>query len=137
MPKEVSKAKVIGSDIGILTPEQFARLLANASSETLPFWAIGGFTGMRTAELKRLDWEKVDFDGGLIEVTARMSKTASRRHVEITPALAAWLEPYKSRTGPVCPKNLRKRLNANKERAGITKWPISRLLARLPLPPSR
>jgi hypothetical protein len=98
---KVARAKVVGSDIGILTPEQFSTLLANASPETLPFWAIGGFTGMRVAELRRLDWSKVDFDIGLIEVTARMSKTASRRHVEIVPALKAWLEPYKGRTGMV------------------------------------
>jgi hypothetical protein len=37
----VTKAKVVDTDIGILTPEQFALLLANARSETLPFWAIG------------------------------------------------------------------------------------------------
>ena len=90
---KVARAKNVGPDIGILTPEEFSALLTNAGVETLPFWAIGGFTGMRVAELKRLDWSKVDFESWLIEVTARMSKTASRRHVEIGPALAAWLEP--------------------------------------------
>jgi integrase len=121
----VARAKNIGSEIGILTPEQFSALLANANPKTLPFWAIGGFTGMRVAELKRLDWSKVDFDSGLIEVTARMSKTASRRHVEIVPALKAWLEPYKGRTGMVCTVNWRRLIDADKERAGITKWPIN------------
>ena len=125
LPSQLSKAKVIGTDIGILTPEQFARLLSNACPQTLPFWAIAGFTGLRTAELKRLDWQQVDFDNELVEVTARMSKTATRRHVEIGPALAAWLQPYKDRTGPVCPKNLRKLLNADKKRAGVTKWPVN------------
>jgi integrase len=125
LPSEVTKAKVNGTDIGILTPEQFALLLANARSETLPFWAIGGFTGMRVTELKRLDWSKVDLDSELIEVTARASKTASWRHVEIVPALKAWLEPYKKRTGPVSPRNLRKLLDADKERAGITEWPVN------------
>jgi integrase len=120
---KVARAKIVGADIGVLTPEEFSALLANANPETLPFWAIGGFTGMRVAELKRLDWAKVDFDSGLIEVTARMSKTASRRHVEIVPALRAWLEPYKGRTGMVCTVNWRKLIKADKERAGITKWP--------------
>jgi integrase len=120
---KVARARIVGPDIGILTPEEFSALLANASPATLPFWAIGGFSGMRVAELKRLDWSKVDFDAGLIEVTARMSKTASRRHVEISPALAAWLEPYKGQSGPVCSKNLRKLLEADRKRAGIAKWP--------------
>ena len=44
---EVEKAKWIGAEPGILSPEEFARLLANASPETLPYWAIGGFTGLR------------------------------------------------------------------------------------------
>jgi integrase len=122
---KVARAKVVGTDIGILTPDQFALLLANAIPETLPFWAIGGFTGMRVAELKRLDRSRVDFDTGLIEVTARMSKTASRRHVEIVPALKAWLEPYKGRTGMVCTVNWRKLIDADKKRAGIAKWPIN------------
>lgn len=86
---------------------------------------LARFTGLRTAELKRLDWSKVDFDNELIEVTARMSKTATRRHVEIGPAIAAWLEPYQKRTGPVCPRNLRKLLDADKERAGIAEWPVN------------
>ena len=73
---KVARAKVVGPDIGILTPEQLSSLLANASPETLPFWAIGGFSGMRVAGLRRLDWGKVDFDGGLIEVSAQTSKTA-------------------------------------------------------------
>jgi integrase len=119
----VARAKVVDADIGILTPEQFALLLGNASAATLPFWAIGGFTGMRTAELKRLDWSKVDFDSGLIEVSARASKTASRRHVEICPALVAWLAPYKGRNGSVCPRNLRKLLEADRKQAGLAEWP--------------
>jgi integrase len=122
---KVARIKVVRSDIGVLTPEEFSALLTNASPKTLPFWAIAGFTGMRVAELKRLDWSKVDFDSGLIEVTARMSKTASRRHVEIVPALKAWLEPYKGCTGMVCTANWRRLIDADKERAGITKWPIN------------
>jgi integrase len=61
---ESHKAKVRSSEIGILTPAEFARLLESASDETLPYcyWALGGFTGLRTAELERLDWAEVHFD---------------------------------------------------------------------------
>ena len=59
---ESHKAKVRSSEIGILTPAEFARLLESASDETLPYWTLGGFTGLRTAELERLDWAEVHFD---------------------------------------------------------------------------
>jgi integrase len=59
---ESHKAKVRSSEIGILAPAEFARLLESASDETPPYWALGGFTGLRTAELERLDWAGVHFD---------------------------------------------------------------------------
>jgi len=30
--------------------------------QTTPYWALVGFTGLRTAELERLDWAEVHFD---------------------------------------------------------------------------
>ena len=52
----------------ILEPEQVARLLEVASEETLPYWAIGAFAGLRSAELQRLAWRDIHFDEKLIEV---------------------------------------------------------------------
>jgi integrase len=125
---EIEKAKWIGPEPGILTPEQFARLLEAASPQTLPYWAIGGFAGLRSAELERLEWQDIDFEASLVEVTRSKSKTASRRHIEIRPALAAWLAPYRGRgSGKVCPRNLRKRLELDREHAGINSWPANAL----------
>lgn len=124
---EVQKAKWIGAEPSILTPEQFARLLETASSETLPFWLLGGWSGLRSAELERMEWQDIDFERELVEVTRGKSKTASRRHVQIRPCLAAWLAPYRGRTGKVCPLNLRTRLERDRERAGITDWPSNGL----------
>jgi integrase len=73
---------------GILEPEQVARLLEAAAEETLPYWAIGIFAGLRSAELERLNWENIHFKEKLIEVPALSSKTASRRFVTIHPSLA-------------------------------------------------
>ncbi len=126
--QEVEKAKWKGAEPGTLTPDQFAKLLEVASTETLPYWAIGGFCGLRSAELERLEWQDIDIDRGLVEVTRGKSKTAARRHVAIRPALAAWLESYRGRTeGRVCPPNLRKLLEADRARAGIVKWPTNGL----------
>ena len=124
---QVEKAKWKGVEPGVLSPEEFAQLLANANHETVPYWAIGGFAGLRSAELERLEWTDIDFERGLIEVTTGKSKTASRRHIVIRPALLAWLAPYRSCVGRVCPVNLRQRLEDDRQRAGIDTWPANGL----------
>jgi integrase len=120
---QIQKAKWIGPEPGVLRPEQFARVLEVADSTTLPYWALGGWCGLRSAELARLEWSDIDFERGLVEVSPLKSKTAARRHVMIRPALAAWLKPYRGTTGKVCPPNLRPRLQADRRRAGIEHWP--------------
>jgi integrase len=117
---EVKKVKA-SSQIGIITPEQFAKLLETANDETLPYWLIGGFAGLRRSEIERLEWKDVRFDSGLIEVPALKSKTASRRFVKIQPALAAWLAPYKNRTSLVCPPDLRYQLELDRLTTGLWK----------------
>ena len=62
----------------ILSPEQVARLLEVAAEETLPYWAIGAFAGLRSAELGRLAWSDVHFDEKVIEVPALSSRKCRR-----------------------------------------------------------
>ena len=50
----------------------------------------------------RLEWEDVRFAQGFVEVATRKAKTAQRRLVPIQANLAAWLAPYRGRTGKVC-----------------------------------
>jgi integrase len=123
----VDKAKVRPGEVGILTPEEFARLLENASEETLPYWAIGGFAGLRSAELERIAWEDVHFDTDLVEVKAAKSKTGARRFIKMQPSLKSWLAPYAGKRGLVVPRMLRKRLEADRAHAGITEWPSNAL----------
>ncbi len=81
--------------------DEFAALLAAANDDLRPLRpiiAIGGLAGLRTAELLRLDWADVWRVAGHIEVTAGKAKTRQRRLVEICPALAAWLEPFRTLT---------------------------------------
>jgi integrase len=118
---EVRKIKVIESLPGILTPTEVARLLEAAGAETLPYWAIGIFAGLRTAELERLTWADVHFEDHVIEVPSLASKTASRRFVPMR-NLAQWLEPYRDIRGPLCPTNLRVRLETDRKNAGLTQW---------------
>ena len=97
------RAKDSGTEIEIFRPEELAKLLAKADLNLVSFLAIGAFTGLRHAEILRLDWEDVRFSQGFVEVKAKKAKTAQRRLVPIQPNLAAWLAPYHERTGKVCP----------------------------------
>jgi integrase len=143
---DVKKVKASAS-IGILSPEEFAKVLEAASEETLPYWLLGGFAGLRRAEIERLEWKDIHFDlakyraftaalvsgdkaaiakcekewrvSALIEVPALKAKTASRRFVQLQDNLAAWLEPYISRAGNVCPPNLRTLLEIDRVNAGL------------------
>ncbi|HVM61350.1 MAG TPA: tyrosine-type recombinase/integrase [Verrucomicrobiae bacterium] len=96
------RAKDNGTEIEIFRPADLARLIAKADGNLVPFLAIGAFTGLRHAELLRLEWEDVRFDQGFVEVKAKKAKTAQRRLVPIQPNLEAWLAPYRAQTGPVC-----------------------------------
>ena len=92
-----------GDAIEIYTPDKLTRLLAAAPDSIKPALAIQAFTGIRTAELMRLDWQAVKLDRQHIEITAANAKTASRRIVPILPNLAAWLKPHAKKSGGIFP----------------------------------
>ena len=120
----VERAKERETEVEILSVSGVVRLLEHASPDMLPFWAIGAFSGLRRAEIERLTWSEVDLDAGVIEVKALKAKTASRRLVKIQPNLREWLAPYRTRIGRVCPVNLQRKINDDRERAGLrAEWP--------------
>jgi integrase len=119
---------VVGGRPGILSVEQARALLVNATPELVPFFAIGLFAGLRRAELERLDWSEIDFESGLIQVTAEKSKTATRRFVTMQPNLRQWLLPLRQLKGSVTPpENFRELFNQARVAAGITDWPENAL----------
>jgi len=85
--------------------------------------AIGAFSGLRDAEIKRLDWSEVDQKRGHIEVKARKAKSARRRIVEMHSNLREWLRPYAGMTGVVVAVNWRKKLDAVRKAARLARWP--------------
>jgi integrase len=97
----VPKAKDRGGKIGILSPKELANLLRHGNEEARLYLALGAFTGLRTAELLRLDWEDINFARGHIIVGKEKSKTATRRLVPIQANLQQWLAPYKGQTGQI------------------------------------
>jgi integrase len=121
--KSSAEAKEIAGDVEIFTVPEIVALLENAAPELVPFIAIGAFAGIRRAELERLTWGEVDFQSGLIQVTAAKAKSARRRFVKIEPNLADWIRPYAARTGPVAPDNYRELMDAARLAAKLDKWP--------------
>ena len=126
--EKTAKAKESSGSIGILTVQQTARLLESATPDVLPYIAVGLFAGLRRAEIERLDWKEIDFESGLIEVTAKNSKTARRRHVTMQPNLREWLLPLRKHKGKVTPgENFRLLFEQARAAAGIVEWPENAL----------
>jgi integrase len=108
VPKEfeemdvVDRVKNAHSEIEIFSPAEITALLEHAGKMTA-FIAIGGFAGLRHAEIRRLDWKEVDLKRDFIEVSKGKAKTAARRLVPIQSNLKAWLLSWSKASGPVCP----------------------------------
>src|SRR5205823_6249027 len=96
---EVSKAKDRGGHIGFLQPKQMAKLIAKADGKRALYFALGGFAGLRSSEILRLEWSDFNFERGHITIAPEKAKTATRRLVPIVPNLAEWLRPYRNEKG--------------------------------------
>jgi integrase len=112
----------------IFTVEQAKNLLANAHQfGLLPYIALGLFAGLRSAEMMRLDSKDILFENQTIKIGADVAKKRAQRHVEMLPALLAWLEPCVKTLrmgGPIADENkFRKNKELLLEAAGIQKWP--------------
>jgi integrase len=97
--EEISTAD--GGAIEIYTPAEMLAMLNAAPKDFAPVIAIGGFAGLRTAEIERLDWRDIDLTSGFITVAKEKAKTRSRRLVPILPNLSAWLAPLAGQNGKV------------------------------------
>jgi integrase len=119
----VDKAKVVRGAPGILKPREVAKLLLCAPEDLVSFVAIGAFAGLRPSEIERLQWDHIDFVEHTVEVAAKNSKNAQRRHVVMSDNLKRWLSPLAKQFGPVTPKNSCKKLIQARKAAGIEMWP--------------
>jgi integrase len=90
-------------EISTYTADEMRRLIAAADERILPMIVIGGFAGLRHAEIARLDWSDIDLEDGFIEVKAENAKTDTRRIVLLKPNLKAFLEKMENKKGKVVP----------------------------------
>ena len=117
--RQIDQAKEIAGATEIFSPKEIQSLLIHCDTKVLPYLAIGAFAGLRSAEINRLTWENVRLDRSFIEIPAKKAKTAQRRLVEIQPNLHAWLTPFASQKGKICPPNFRKWLTEEIARSGV------------------
>ena len=100
---EASKLKDVteeATEANPFTLEEMAVLLTGVDEKSLPYIVLGAFAGIRTAEQKRLRWEKhVNWDTGYFDLSGNVTKKKLRRLIPILPVAAKWLAPYKNRTG--------------------------------------
>jgi integrase len=89
------------ADTDFYRPKELNELLKNAAADLQAVIALGGLAGLRVEEILRLEWADVWRVAGHIEITARNAKTRQRRLVEMCPALAKWLAPFRKMTGAV------------------------------------
>lgn len=99
-------------------------MLAAAEHEPsmVPALAIGFFAGLRTAEIKGLDWSAIDLKTKRIMVSPETAKKRRTRYVAIEPNLGAWLAPHYRSNGLVAPEGMKWRFRFDNviEKAGVT-----------------
>ena len=87
--------------ISTYTADEMRRLIAAADKRIRPMIVIGGFAGLRHAEIARLEWSDIDLEEGFIEVKAENAKTDTRRIVPLKPNLKAFLQKIENKKGKV------------------------------------
>lgn len=112
----------LGAEIGVLTANQVKKLMTTAEThfpDCVPAFAICLFTGMRQAELERLQVSDITAEG--ITVPAVSSKTRRRRFIQMPVPLAAWLASYPIKDS-VTPTNWTRKEKAVRAKAGWKVW---------------
>ena len=111
-----------GAEIGVLDAKQVRKLMTTAEThfpDCVPAFAICLFTGMRQAELERLQVSDITLEG--ITVPAVSSKTKRRRFIQMPAPLAVWLASYPI-TDSVTPTNWTRKEKAVRAKAGWKVW---------------
>ena len=101
----MKRQKAESGETAFYRPAELYSMLNAANITMRPIIALRGLAGIRLQEAQRLTWQDVFGTSGHIAISATKSKTRSRRLVEICPALAAWLEPYRKHVGQLWPQS--------------------------------
>lgn len=123
--KEIKREEVPDGEVCILNVRDTARVILAAMRlpGMLVPTAIKFFAGLRTSEVRRLQWEEIKRNS--IVVLAKKAKTRSRRAVTISDNLRSWLAKDRQKSGPVFPSGRQWRTSFELLRviSGINPWP--------------
>jgi len=131
--QQVEAKATVSEAVGILTPDQARAVMSAAETfypEAVPAFAISLFTGLRQAEVDRLEPGDISAEG--IEVPAISSKTKRRRFIGMPEPLADWLAVYPIGDS-VTPPDWKRKQIAVRRMAGFKVW--SSLVSKLKVTP--
>jgi integrase len=86
---------------GFLEPDQYENLLEELPDNLKAMFVCGYHTGARKNELRRIRWEQVDFEAGLIRLSGGQTKNKRARTLPIYGDMRRWLEHQRE----TCPAN--------------------------------
>lgn len=110
--------KVESKNPGVLRPDTMRCLLEKASDTLLPFLVLGGYAGIRSAEIARLTWEDFDWSEGYIKLSANITKRDRRRLIPVSNTIRHYLEKFRGCSGPVMQNSPYKELEILKQDCG-------------------
>jgi integrase len=105
LPTEAESVKtlnVIAPENEIFTVDDLTTLLKDAPKHLIAPISLKAFSGIRTEELLRLNWEHINWGSKHIVLPSDVTKTSQRRLVPIQENLFAWLFPFKEEAGRIC-----------------------------------
>jgi integrase len=120
-------------EIGTLSVAQCERLLRAAQGQPrmMGYLVLGLFGGLRRAEIERLTWDAINLKEGTVIVGARISKTRTRRVVDLTANARAWMaaagDGLRGKSMRVAPANLKELWPEFWPKAGLAVWPNNAL----------
>jgi integrase len=77
---------------GFLEPDQYEKLLGELPANLKALFVCGYHTGARKNELRQIQWPQVDFEAGLIRLSAGQTKNKRARTLPIYGDMRRWLE---------------------------------------------
>jgi integrase len=101
--EHASLARKVSGPIEVFSPSEMTKLLAASDEIALPFLVLGGFCGLRTEEILRLDCSNILWSESAIEIRADVAKTRVRRLAPLNKTAAAWLSAWKKKQGAIIP----------------------------------
>jgi integrase len=88
---------------GFLEPEQYEQLLEKLPASLKALYVCGYHVGARKGELLKIQWPQVDFEAGVIRLTAGQTKGKKPRCLPIYGDMERWLKLQQKECPKECP----------------------------------